>query len=350
MKQHSKIGIIGVYGLGSDFTTGQAVKTYTLVNWFTKQYPAEDVQLVNLYQWKKHPFRLFLNILRCVRQCDNIVFLPAQNGTKVLLPLLSTVNRLYKRRTHYIVTGGWLADYLKSSPRMIPFTKSFYGVYVQAHALKASLEGLGLQNAVFLPNCRNAVPAPDGALLSKRRERPLRVCTYSRIVESKGLKDAAEICRLANQTLGEPVFFLDMYGKVAPEYQADFDALCKEYADVAQYCGVKNAEETVAVLQPYFALLFPTYYEGECFAGTALDAFCARVPMIANDWKYNGEVIDNEKNGFLYPFRDVNAAADMLVRLYKSENLYQQIMEGCGESAERFDTDRVMGDFARHLI
>lgn len=350
MKKRSRIGIIGVYGLGPDFTTGQAVKTYTLVNWFRKEYPSQDVRLVNLYQWKKRPFRLFVNILRCVRQCDNIVFLPAQNGTKVLLPLLSIVNRLYKRRTHYIVTGGWLADYLKASPRMIPFTKSFYGVYVQAHALKASLESLGLKNAVYLPNCRNAVPAPDDDVLSGRWEKPVRVCTYSRIVESKGLRDAADICRLANEKLGETVFFLDMYGKVAPEYQADFDALCGEYADVARYCGVKNAEETVAVLQPYFALLFPTYYEGECFAGTALDAFCARLPIIANDWKYNGEVIDPDKNGFLYPFRDVNAAAETLVRLYASRALYRQILDGCEESAERFDTDRVMGDFARRLV
>lgn len=350
MKKHSKIGIIGVYGLGADFTTGQAVKTYTLVNWFTRRYPEGEVRLVNLYRWKKHPFRLFFNILRCVRRCDNIVFLPAQNGTKVLLPLLSIVNRLYKRRTHYIVTGGWLADYLKSSPRMIPFTKSFYGVYVQAHALKASLEALGLRNAVYLPNCRNAVDAPEDAALMKRRERPLRVCTYSRIVESKGLKDAADICRLANKKLGENVFFLDMYGKVAPEYQADFDALCKEYADVARYCGIRNAEETISVLQPYFALLFPTYYEGECFAGTALDAFCAHVPIIANDWKYNAEVIEDGKNGFLYPFRDVEAAAEDLARLYTSEDTYRQIMDGCDESARRFDTDRVMGDFAKHLV
>jgi glycosyltransferase involved in cell wall biosynthesis len=45
------------------------------------------------------------------------------------------------------------------------------------------------------------------------------------------------------------------------------------------------------VLRDYFALLFPIYYIGEGFAGTAIDAFSAGVPVIASDWKYNSEVI-----------------------------------------------------------
>ena len=350
MKKKTRIGIIGVYGLGADFTTGQAVKTYTLVNWFRKTFGEDDVKLVNLYNWKKNPISLFFRIVGCVHGCDNVVFLPAQNGTKVLLPMLSLVNRLYRRRTHYIVTGGWLADYLKKSPRMIPYAKSFYGVYVQAHALKKSLEELGLKNAVFLPNCRDAVPAPDESVMKSRRQTQIKVCTYSRIVESKGLKDAADIVRAANLKIGRPVFFLDMYGKVAPEYKEDFDALCREYSDVAAYCGVKNADETVDVLRKYFALLFPTYYEGECFAGTALDAFCARIPIIANDWKYNGEVIKSGENGFLYPFRDVKAAADILVDLFSSNELYDSIVDGGEKSMYRFDTDAVMGAFSENLI
>jgi glycosyltransferase involved in cell wall biosynthesis len=180
-------------------------------------------------------------------------------------------------------------------------------------------------------------------------ELPLKVCTYSRVVESKGIADAAAICKRANELLEDTVFTLEVYGPVAPEYQADFDALCRENAGLMQYCGVKNADEAGQVLQDMFALLFPTYYEGECFAGTALDAFSSRTPILANDWKYNGEVIRDGENGFLYPFRDVEAAAERLARLYREPELYKKIQAGCEESARRYDADTVLEKLAREM-
>ena len=98
-----------------------------------------------------------------------------------------------------------------------------------------------------------------------------------------------------------------------------------------------------------FAILFPTYFECECFAGTALDAFAARIPIIANDWLYNDEAIRSGKDGFIYPFRDNDAAAAQLVRLYENRALYAAIQEGCEESMRRFSTENVMGEFSKRL-
>ena len=54
-------------------------------------------------------------------------------------------------------------------------------------------------------------------------------------------------------------------------------------------------------------------------------------------------------DGFIYPFRDNDAAAELLVRLYGDRDLYASIQQGCEESMRRFSTERVMGEFASYL-
>lgn len=53
MIEKKKIAVIGVYGQGPDFTTGQAVKCMELINWLKETYGTDQVQVVNTYQWKK---------------------------------------------------------------------------------------------------------------------------------------------------------------------------------------------------------------------------------------------------------------------------------------------------------
>ncbi|MFR3494185.1 MAG: glycosyltransferase [Blautia sp.] len=52
-----------------------------------------------------------------------------------------------------------------------------------------------------------------------------------------------------------------------------------------RYKGMVPFNQSTEVLKNYDALLFPTYYEGEGFAGTIIDAFAAGLPVIASDWK-----------------------------------------------------------------
>ena len=169
------------------------------------------------------------------------------------------------------------------------------------------------------------------------------MCTYSRVTESKGMADAVATVRKANRILGSDVFFLDVFGAIDTAYREQFEALCADNKDVMCYAGTRNADQTLETLVGQFALLFPTYYEGECFAGTVLDAFMSRTPIIANDWKFNAEVIRNGEDGFLYKFRDTDEAAAILASLYRDPELYGKIQAGCRESAVKYSSDNVLG-------
>lgn len=342
-----KIAVVGVYGRGVDFTTGQAVKCHTLIDWMKEKYGSDEVVVVNTYQWKKNPVKLFCNLISAMKQCRNIVIMPAQHGVKVFAPLVRHFNRVFRRDIHYIVIGGWLAEMLKENAALKKCISTYQGVHVEAMSMKRNLEDIGLKNIYFMPNSR---PFTEGSSEKIHNNTlPLRVCTYSRVVKSKGIEDAVRICRRTNEILKENVFVLDVYGKVGEEYEQEFSALMDENSQIASYKGCKNADETLGTLSDYFALLFPTYYEGECFAGTVLDAFAAELPIIANDWKYNSEIITDGTDGFIYPFRDIEAAAQQLAELYRDPALYSRIQSGCKNSAVRYSTEYVMKEFADML-
>lgn len=340
-----KIGIIGVAGEGARFATGQAVKGRTYYKWYTEQYGEEQVYFANIDSAKKHPLRVLRNMLTALKNCENIIFMPGQN-IEVFAPAIAVLNALYKRPIQYIVTGGDLAEVLKRKPSLVKPIADFAGTHVQSVKLRDELRALGIPRAEYLPNCRDYVPAVP---VDHWKDDPIRVCTYSRVTKDKGILDAIDIVKRANELLGKPIFKLEVYGKLYDDFAPEFNAALAENADVVTYMGFRESSDTVATLREMFAILFPTYFACECFAGTALDAFCARIPIIANDWLFNSEAIRDGIDGFIYPFRDNEAAAQRLARLYVDPSLYARIQAGCEESMKRFSTAHVMGEFSQFL-
>lgn len=343
-----KIAVVGPYGTGEDFTTGQAVKCFEVINWLKSKYGEDDILIVNTYKWKKHPISLFVNMIKAFIQCKNVVIMPAQHGAKVFIPMSFYFKKIFGRSVHYIVIGGWLRDMLDVEQRLKIRLSSFDGIYVETRKMVSFLLEIGLEQTMYMPNCRllpKEIPDKQNNYGSR-----VPICTYSRVTKEKGIIDAIEIVKYANEIIGENIFTLEVYGKVAEDFKDEFDTAIFQNQEIVSYCGVKNSDEGIETLSRYFALLFPTFYEGEGFAGTILDAFASKTPVIANDWKYNSEIIENGNNGFIYNYRDNKQAADYLCELYKNADMYRHVQEGCCKSAQIFSTDKVMGDFCLRLM
>lgn len=335
-----RVAVVGPYGIGPEFTTGQAVKCFETINWMKTQYGDTNVFVVNTYMWKKNPFKLFFRMIKAFINCNNVIIMPAENGAKVFIPMSYYLKRIWGRQVHYIVIGGWIKDSLEKSAWLYHAASSFEGIYVETKSMVQQLKSLGLNNTVYLPNFRKLL----NEKIDKPSEwtEPIPVCTYSRVTKDKGIPDAIEIVKMANDMLKRKVFKLDIYGKVASEFHDEFMKLLDDNADIVTYCGIKNADEGMKTLAPYYALLFPTYYAGEGFAGTVLDAFASGTPTIANDWKYNSEVINSGGNGYIYSFCDNKRAAECLVELFENKEKYDEIKKGCMESALVYSTDVVL--------
>ncbi|WP_338410878.1 glycosyltransferase, partial [uncultured Flavobacterium sp.] len=94
-------------------------------------------------------------------------------------------------------------------------------------------------------------------------------------------------------------FQVDFFGKVDEDYQS-FHTQVKEY-DFLHYKGfidLRN-EKNYEILASYNCMLFPTFWEGDGYAGVLVDAMIAQLPVIASNWNFNKEIINHNQNGWL---------------------------------------------------
>lgn len=170
---------------------------------------------------------------------------------------------------------------------------------------------------------------------------PYRLCTFSRVLEEKGIGIAVEAVETVNRKLGCRAYELDIYGPVDDRYKDAFEELMKKSSDAVRYGGAVLPEHTTETLKQYFLLLFPTYYGGEGFAGTLLDAMAAGVPSAASDWRFNSEVVD-DSIGFLYEPKNTEVLIELLHRLYQHPEEAEEKRLACTEKAQLFHVSNVV--------
>lgn len=160
-------------------------------------------------------------------------------------------------------------------------------------------------------------------------------------MKEKGIEDAVNAIKAVNEKFGREVYTLDIFGQVDENQVEWFNNLQKEFPEYVKYCGLVPFDKSVDVLKDYFALLFPTYYEGEGFAGTLIDAYSAGVPVIASDWKYNAELV-NENVGFVYPTGDQLAFAGILKATAEDPTLLLCKKRLCLIEADKYRIDKAV--------
>lgn len=155
---------------------------------------------------------------------------------------------------------------------------------------------------------------------------PLKLCTFSRVLKEKGIENAIDAVTCINEQNKREIFSLDIYGQIDDAYKEEFMMKQKNFPEYINYGGVIPFDRSSEVLKDYYALIFPTYYEGEGFAGTLIDAMAAGVPVIASDWKYNTEIVNENITGILFPAQDTKILIDKLMQIY-TENMWWNHMK-----------------------
>lgn len=303
-----KVCVIGHFGFGKEMLNGQTIKTKIVTTELEKQLGCEQIMKIDTHGGARALPKVMIQMARGFRSCENIIILPAQNGVRIFAPLCVAFRKLYKRKLHYIVIGGWLDNLLERNPRLLKALDSFTAIYVETRTMKQDLEKRGLRNLCILPNFKDIPILTEDELVYPTGE-PYRLCTFSRVMKEKGIEDAVEAVKAVNEKYGRTVYTLDIYGQVDVEQTKWFEDLKATFPGYVRYKGLVSFDKTVERLKDYYALLFPTYYSGEGFAGTLLDAMSAGVPVIASDWKYNSEVVVQDETGILVTPKNVTVLA-----------------------------------------
>lgn len=334
-----KVSVLGHFGEGETLLNGQTIKTKIVTEELQNQLGQEQVLKFDTHGGRKVLLKAPFQVISALKKSKNIIIFPAHNGLRVYAPLLYFFRKFFKsRKLHYVVIGGWLPEFLSQRKRLTKALKSFDCIYVETNTMKAALEDQGFDNVLVMPNCKKLTVLSEDELVYPQGT-PYRLCTFSRVMKEKGIEDAVNAVIDVNEKLGYKAYSLDIYGQVDPAQMLWFDGLKAKFPDYVNYGGTVAYDKSVDVLKQYFALLFPTYYSGEGFAGTLIDAFSAGVPVIASDWKYNAEIV-NEDVGCLFAAGKTNELKKILLDIANDPNQILIKKKLCLKEAQKFCPDR----------
>ena len=332
--------VIGHFGGDQSFCEGQTVKTKVLTQALRDALGQDQVDTVDTYGGMKVLLRCVIRSMAALKHSKNVVILPAQNGVQVFAPLLVAGNLIFRRKLHYAVVGGWLPEFLKNKPVLRWVLKKFHGIYVETNHMKKAMEAMGFKNITIMPNCKDVrILTPEELIYPTQK--PFRLCTFSRVTKPKGIEDAVNAVKAINEKRGERVYTLDIYGQIDPNETGWFEDLQQTFPEYITYKGMAPFDQSVEILKDYFALLFPTFYHGEGFAGTLIDAMASGIPTIASDFRFNSEIVLEGITGRLHPTTDVPAMVKILEEACDNTDLWNAMKCNCIENAKKYTISNV---------
>lgn len=334
-----KIAVIGHFGFGHDYYDGQTIKTKTITSELNRLYGEKNVNKIDTYGGIKYILKLLKKLYKVSKIADEIIILPAQNGLKVIAPILWCLSNKKKVNIHYIVIGGWLPEYIKNNKYLYNILSNFRGIYVETKDMLEKLNRIGMNNVYIMPNCKRMDIV--SILQQDEKKSKYRFCTFSRVMKEKGIENAIYGIKTINEKFGE-ICSLDIYGQVQQGQESWFDSVIKSAPKYVKYCGIVESNKITNTLCNYYGVLFPTYYDGEGFAGTLLDSMAAGVPSIVSDWHYNKEIIYNNYNGYVFKTLDDAELIKCIEKAISFQNVWWQMKLNCVEEAKKYTVHNVI--------
>ncbi|MBR5451679.1 MAG: glycosyltransferase [Clostridia bacterium] len=343
-----KVCICGHFGFGETLLNGQTIKTKIVTEQLEQIYGVEQVSKLDTKGGVSNLVRLPFSLPRALKNNDNVVIFPAQNGLQVIAPLLTLFNKIYKRKLHYVVIGGWLSELLSNKKFLTKQLKKFDGIYVETSTMKKQLKDMGFKNIYVMPNCKPLDVLSEDELVYPSAE-PYKLCTFSRVMKEKGIEDAIEAVKHINEKFGREVFTLDIYGQVEDSQLDWFERLCANSPKYVTYGGAVDFDKSVEVLKDYFALLFPTRFFTEGIPGTIIDTYAAGVPVISSKWESFADMVKDGKTGIGYKFGKPKRLAEILERVCTSPEEILNMKKECIETAKQYLPENAVDVLAKRL-
>ena len=333
-----KILFIGDCGNFKNTSNGVYAKNIQLFNRLKEVFVT--LKHVNTNNWKKNP-SVLLNVLRSIwqyRKKDIIISLNTYSSYK----LIKIVKRLFPSiRLNYFVICGILPNFISQLEMK---QRECYSIVkwfmVESQEMKRKMELLGYKNVIHIPNFKKIAYIPEK---STETSVPFRFVFLSRIIPEKGCDLIMEATRRINKEIGEDKFLVHFYGKVDDSYESQFLKTINEIPN-AEYKGFLNLADVsnYDVLASYYAMLFPTFWKGEGFPGILIDAMIAGTPVIASEWGYNTEIIENGTTGIIIKSKNVDELANAMNSFICNHSKVAEMTRHCRIQAMEYDTAKVL--------
>jgi len=334
-----KLLVCGHFGHGMSGLNGQTIKTRVLTQGLQSAVGDGAVDTLDTSKLHKRPLSFYAAARRKFAHASQVILLPGPRGVRVLLSLFLRWRGHSNRDLRYIVIGGWLPELIATNRRLRDACGKLDGIYVETQAMADNLRAQRLPNVHVMPNFR---------WFDRNMERryapathPLKLVFCARVFKEKGIEDAVAAVEQVNRRAGGTVARLDVYGPIEDSYRSRFLQLMSR-SNAATYKGVIEPAAIYAALQSYDLMVFPTYYSDEGFPGTIVDAFIAGVPVLASDWRYNREFIEDGRTGALHVAKSPERLAEGLETFTTAPERLAAMRIHCIEQSRQYHVDQAL--------
>lgn len=239
--------------------------------------------------------------------------------------------------------GGNMHDYIVSNQLHIAIMSKSKAILVEGKGMVSVLQSAGLKQVYYTPNFKNIDYLPEK---KSRDDDVVKFVFFARVNRAKGCNEIFEASRILNEKGLVDKFEVHFYGYKAADYIEEFELKINESGANVIYDGARDIrkKETYKELSLYDVMLFPTYWGDEGFPATIVDAFISGLPVIATNWKCNGELVEDGKNGFLIPIKDSHALAEKMEWFIKNKCRILGMAERMQMMAMNYDIKHILSD------
>lgn len=300
------------------------------------------VNTVDVDNWKKNMFSITYKILKYYRKCDKIVICSSSPGASKLLKLLKSLK--CKKDIYYFVAGGTLADNIENGKYNIKLYKNIKEIYVESDEMLEKMNKLGFLNVKRLYNFRNIKEFRN----LYQKSNTIKCVFYGRLVEEKGIEKAIDVVnRLYEENYD---ISLDIYGQAKnEEYIEKLKKMSNKNCIYFKGTIIPDNKNEYEILSQYDIFVFPTEHPGEGLPGALIDAYIAGLAVIASDWKYAREYIDNEKNGLIFKYKDYEDFYIKFKELIENEKI-SEYKKHSKELSEKYLTKNILKEFMTKVV
>ena len=272
--------------------------------------------------WKTilNPFYILIHLLSKMRNCDVIFLNVSQGGTKKLAPIVYLFCRLFHKKMVFRPFGGGLKEDYQNYTAFQNwiFHKTVLKadlIFLQTQELMSFFKELG-GNIQQFPTSRTE---PDPGLLQREKTFNKRFVYIGHIKPSKGIDHLLEA-----QSQLDDSYTLHMYGPLFKAYET------LPQKKNTPYQGLLDKDEVLDKLRKYNVLILPTFFKGEGYPGSIIEAYSLGIPVIATNWKAIPEIVQDGKTGRLI---QVHSTSDLVkaIRSFNEKN-YLQLTKNARES------------------
>ena len=351
MKKNEKnsIVIIGDFAEGEPSYSGQTAKVRDYDYYIRNRFSNKTVIKIDTRYWKCNIFKVLFSVVSNCKKCRCVVLLLCGDGMSIrtLFPLMIHLKKCYEFPIYFSVVGGGILQELETNKKLLKQLSYVDYIYVETKKLLSELKAKGITKIKQAPVfSKRPTLSPDS--LQKNFKEPIRLCTYSRVTKEKGITDAIEAVIEVNKYYQNNKCVLDIYGKPTDNYKDEFEELLDSSDGGAINQPLLTDENAIQELSNHYLMLFPTYYPGEGFPIALIECFKAGLPVVANDWHFNSEIISNNETGIIYQ-RDSEKLSEILIRLLEDKDFVYEMRKKCLAESQRYDPDYILSDLYERI-